>query len=179
MQSGFKSYKKDFEYSYAFGAFPTVELIKAKPDRVIKVLVSTSYREDGDFSLEDLCREKGIEVEYNDKLIRRIAPKENCYVVGVFNKYACTLDGDASHVALANPSNMGNLGTIIRTMLGFGVKNLAIIGGGADILDPKVVRASMGAIFRINFSYFDSIESYTEKYGSRDLYPFIDRKSVV
>lgn len=173
MQTGFKPYKKDFEYSYAFGAFPAIELVKARPEKVVKVLVSTAYREDGNMSLTALCRDNGVEVEYNDRLISRLSPKENCFVIGVFNKYTCTLDAEAPHVALVNPGNMGNLGTIIRTMLGFGIKNLAIIGGGADILDPKAVRASMGAVFRIKFAYFDSIGSYTEIIGKRDLYPFM------
>lgn len=173
MQTAFKSYKRDFDYSYSFGAFPTIELIKFQPEKVIKVLVSTAYREEGAESLTALCAQKGVEMEYNDRAINRVSPKENCFVVGVFQKYAGTLDGGKSHIALANPSNMGNLGTIIRTMLGFGIKDLAIIGGGADILDPKAVRASMGAIFHINFAYFDSIEDYRAKFGVHDLYPFM------
>lgn len=173
MQTGFKPYKKNFEYSYSFGAFPTIELIKARPENVLKVLVSSAYREEGSANLTALCRKMGVETEINDKLISRLCPKENCFVIGVFNKYSCEIDRKAPHVALDNPGNMGNLGTIIRTMLGFRVKNLAIIGGGADILDPKAVRASMGAIFRINFACFDSIESYAADFCGRDLYPFM------
>jgi RNA methyltransferase, TrmH family len=173
MQTVYKPYKKDFEFSYAFGAFPTIELIKSQPQKVVKVLVSSAYREEGAETLTALCNAEGVELEYNDHIVNRISPKENCFVIGVFNKYVCMLDGAKSHVALANPSNMGNLGTIIRTMLGFGVKDLAIIGGGADILDPKAVRASMGAIFHINFEYFDSIEDYKERFDGRDLYPFM------
>lgn len=173
MEIALKSYKKEFEYSYSFGAFPTVELIKARPESVIKVLVSSSYREEGGLNLNELCREKGIEVECNDRAFHRISPKENCFVIGVFHKYNCQIESHKPHVALVNPGNMGNLGTIIRTMLGFNVKNLAIIDGGADILDPKAVRASMGALFRINFEYFNDIESYTKKFLQRDIFTFM------
>lgn len=173
MEIALKSYKKEFEYSYSFGAFPTVELIKARPESVIKVLVSSSYREEGGLNLNELCREKGIEVECSDRAFHRISPKENCFVIGVFHKYNCQIEAHKPHVALVNPGNMGNLGTIIRTMLGFNVKNLAIIDGGADILDPKAVRASMGALFRINFEYFNDIESYTKKFSQRDIYTFM------
>lgn len=173
MELALKSYKKDFEYSYALGAFPTIELIKSRPETVVEVIVSSSYREDGEKNLLALCDEKGIEVKLNDRAISRLSPKENCYVIGVFRKYKCSLDTDKSHVALASPGNMGNLGTIIRTMTGFGVKNLAVIGGGADILDPKAVRASMGAIFRIKYEYYDDIENYKEKFNNRNIYTFM------
>ncbi len=173
MELSLKTYKKEFEYSYAFGAFPVIELIKARQEEVIKVLVSSSYREDGDVNLTTLCCENGIEIEYNDRLFNRLSPKENCYVIGVFKKYKNTLDLCKPHVALVNPGNMGNLGTIIRTMLGFGVKDLAIIDGGADILDPKAVRASMGAIFRINFEYFDNIEAYIKRFKNHEIFTFM------
>jgi rRNA methylases len=173
MQTAFKPYKKEFDYSYAFGAFPTVELVRARPRDVVRVLVSAAWREEGGLNLADLCRQNGVELEYNDRLVARLSPKENCFVIGVFRKYGCALDRAAPQIALDNPGNMGNLGTIIRTMLGFSVKDLAIIGGGADILDPKVVRASMGAIFRINFGCYDSIERYCADCGGRDLYPFM------
>lgn len=173
MELSLKTYKKEFEYSYAFGAFPAIELIKARPHEILKVLVSSAYREDGGANLLELCSEKGIEVEYNDRIFNRLSPKENCFVIGVFNKYKSAVEENKAHVALVNPSNMGNLGTIIRTMLGFGIKDLAIIGGGVDTLDPKAVRASMGAIFRINFEYFDDVEDYMKRCENRDIFTFM------
>jgi len=68
---------------------------------------------------------------------------------------------------------MGNVGTIIRTMLGFGLKNLAIVEPAVDVFDPKVVRSTMGAMFRINFKYFSKIEEYLEGYKERNIYPFM------
>mgnify|MGYP006945590856 FL=1 len=35
-----KPYKKDFDYSYTLGAFPTMELITARPDIVKRVYIS-------------------------------------------------------------------------------------------------------------------------------------------
>ena len=68
---------------------------------------------------------------------------------------------------------MGNMGTIIRTMLGFNYVNLAIIRPGVDVFDPRVIRASMGAIFNINFEYFDSFDEYIEKYPQHNIYPLM------
>lgn len=56
---------------------------------------------------------------------------------------------DGNHVVLVNPSNAGNLGTIIRSCIGFGVEDIAIILPAVDLFDPKTIRASMGAKAKI------------------------------
>jgi TrmH family RNA methyltransferase len=47
----------------------------------------------------------------------------------------------------------GNLGTIIRSADAFGPAAMLINKGCVDVYNPKVVRASAGAIFRIPFIY--------------------------
>ncbi len=46
-------------------------------------------------------------------------------------------------------SDPGNLGTILRTADWFGIPNLIVRRGSVDPWNPKVVRGSMGAIFRL------------------------------
>lgn len=166
-----KPYKKEADYSYTLGAFPTYELIFTKPDKVRKVLVHSGYTDME--QLKAICAEKHIPLETNDKLISKISDKENCYVAGVFNKYQCELDSDKSHIVLVNPSNMGNLGTILRTAVGFGIYNIAIILPAADIFNPKTVRASMGAMFKLNFHQYDSFEEYRSQYQKHDVFTFM------
>lgn len=48
-------------------------------------------------------------------------------------------------------SDPGNLGNIMRTALGAGANGIVLLPGCADIYNPKVVRASMGAVFRLPF----------------------------
>lgn len=170
----FKAYKKNYEYSYTFGMFPTVELIKTKPSSVIKVLVSSDFKADtASMDIFELCVNNKITVEINDKQFNRIGAKENCYVIGIFNKYECVINESRPHVVLVNPSNMGNMGTIIRTLTGFGVNDLAIISPGADIFDPKTIRASMGALFRINYKYYDNFNDYMKTFTNHKIYTFM------
>lgn len=169
-----KRYQKKFDYSYAFGAYVVIDLLERFPDRVFKVLLKEDTREsDGVDEVIRLCEERGIAVEYSDRLIEKIASKENTYVVGVFKKFDMDLESGSNHIVLNNPKNMGNIGTIIRTMLGFGYRDLAIIKPAADIWDPKVVRSTMGAIFSIRFEYFDSIQDYIKNHPKNNLYPFM------
>ncbi len=174
MEISLKTYKKSFEYSYTLGMFPTVELISTRPNDVIKVIVSSNFNSNSSsLNIFELCENNNIKTEINDKQINRIGAKENCYVIGVFKKYICNLNSDKSHIVLVNPSNMGNMGTIIRTLTGFGLKDLAIISPGVDIFDPKVIRASMGAVFRIKFKYFDNFFDYQSNFTNNKLYTFM------
>ncbi len=166
-----KSYKKAFDYSYTLGAFPTFELLEGKPDKVKRVYIHSSFTESD--HIKAVCREKNIPVFIEDKIFNKISDKENCFVIGVLDKYEEKLMADKSHLVLVNPSNMGNLGTILRTALGMGINDIAIISPGADVFNPKTIRASMGALFKLRVSYFESFEEYREKYKAHDIFTFM------
>lgn len=170
----YRTYKKELDYSYTLGIFLTIELLTYKPDKVLEIIIhSKGETSQGIKKIIELCKKNRINYSVNDKLIKQLSPKENCYAIGIFSKYDENLVREDNHIVLVNPSDSGNLGTIIRTSLGFGVKNLAIIKPAVDIFDPKTVRASMGALFNIAFSHFDSFSDYDKKYKNHDLYPFM------
>ena len=167
-----KSYKKECDYSYTLGIFLTIELLKVLPEKVYYVALSSkSEQSAGINKIKELCAQYKIACEVNDKQIDNLSPKENCFAIGFFKKYDCTLELN-NHIVLVNPADTGNLGNILRSMAGFEFNSLAIIKPGVDIFDPKTVRASMGAIFHINFEYFDTFENYSKIYP-RTYYPFM------
>ncbi len=174
MDTKLKSYKKESEYSYTFGAFPTIELLSHRPEVVRKVLINSKFDE-GIMreNIYNICKRNNIEILMDDKLFNKLSPKENCYVIGVFDKFSSCLEKDKPHIVLVNPNNQGNLGTIIRTIVGFGINNLAIIRPGVDIFDPKVLRSSMGAFFSLNFSYYESFTDYMKSYSNHKIYTFM------
>lgn len=51
----------------------------------------------------------------------------------------------------------GNMGTIIRMADWFGLQGVYASGDSVDIFNPKVVQATMGAIFRVDFHYTDLV----------------------
>lgn len=167
-----KRYKKDSSYSYTLGFYPTIELAKHKSDKLESVVMSSKAKQSR--GLEKLMDVLPANVKpiINDKIIQKLSPKENSYVIGIFTKFEAPLEKNKNHLVLVNPSNGGNLGTIIRTMLAFDVTNLAMIRPAADIFDPAVIRASMGSVFSINFDYFDSFDKY-QNVHSRNYYPFM------
>lgn len=57
----------------------------------------------------------------------------------------------------------GNIGTILRTVDSIGLKQIILSDKCADIYNPKVVRSTMGAIFRVNaIESNDLIETLNE-----------------
>ncbi|OGC45600.1 hypothetical protein A2V49_03855 [candidate division WWE3 bacterium RBG_19FT_COMBO_34_6] len=168
-------YKKKLDYSYTFGSFPVIEMLKKIPEKVITVLISEQYqRYEGIDLIKSLCKKNDINYDLSTHTIRKLSVKENTIAIGVFKKYQSKLMVNQDHLFLDNPSDMGNVGTIIRTMIGFGINNLAIIRPGVDIFDPKVIRTTMGAIFDLHFEFFNSFQEYKNLYpDNNNFYPFL------
>lgn len=166
-------YKKSLDYSYTLGVYPTLDLLKVRPDLVKTVILDPrTDANQGVKEIKALCAKHDIRFDYGNRIFKLLAIKDNTYVIGVFKKFETSIDRNANHVVLVNPSDTGNVGTIIRAMLGFGVKNLAIIKPAVDVFDPKVVRATMGSLFGIKYEYFESFEQYKEMYSENIIYPF-------
>ncbi|MDR2686909.1 MAG: TrmH family RNA methyltransferase [Oscillospiraceae bacterium] len=164
-------YKKDHPASYAPGAFATIELMRARPQLLRKVYIRPSFAEkDG---LAERCARLGIPALCGEEAFRRVRQKENEYVAGVFDKYADALDPGRGHVVLVSPMDMGNLGAVMRAAAGMNITDLAVVSEAADIFHPKTVRASMGALFRINCAAFESFEAYRAAFPAHACYPFM------
>ncbi len=59
---------------------------------------------------------------------------------------------------LENIQDPGNLGTIMRTAEGAGVTGVILSPDCADIYQPKVVRSTMGSLFRVPFYRTDDLQ---------------------
>ena len=58
---------------------------------------------------------------------------------------------------LENLQDPGNLGTIVRTAEGAGVTGIIMNRETVDIYNPKVIRSTMGAVFRMPFLYVEDL----------------------
>lgn len=56
-------------------------------------------------------------------------------------------------MVLENLQDPGNLGTIMRTAEGAGVTGVLLSEGCVDLYNPKVIRSTMGSIYRMPFYY--------------------------
>lgn len=60
-------------------------------------------------------------------------------------------------VVLDRLQDPGNLGTIVRTGEGAGISGIILSSDCADIYNPKVIRSTMGSIFRVPFAISENL----------------------
>ena len=167
-------YSKKLDYSYALGVFPALKLLHYRPEAVRRLLLhSEGERNEGVARLREACAALGVREEFADRVLRREAQKDNCFAALVFDKYQATLRPDRPHVVLCQISDSGNLGTALRTCLGFGLKDVAVIRPCVDVFAPHTLRASMGAFYAMNVRVYDRFEEYRAQYPDHALYPFM------
>lgn len=97
-----------------------------------------------------------------------------------------TLTG-ARYLALDGVQDPGNVGTIIRTADAAGLDGVLLSNQCADVFSPKVLRATMGSIFRMNLRTTDDLpgeltklreKGYSILSSQLDGTPFYERQGV-
>lgn len=90
-------------------------------------------------------------------------------------------------VALDGVQDPGNVGTIVRTADAAGFDGVLLSGQCADVFSPKVLRATMGSIFRMNIRVTEDLPGTLAELAGRgysvissqlDGEPFYSRKPV-
>ncbi len=75
----------------------------------------------------------------------------------------------------------GNLGTIIRICDWFGIENLICSNNSADLYNPKVIQATMGAFLRVNVFYENLVEfipEYTKITSQKCFGTFLEGENI-
>lgn len=70
---------------------------------------------------------------------------------------------EANLLLLEDVRDPGNMGTIIRTAEGAGITGVIISKESVDIFNPKVVRSTMGALYRMPFVYVEDFVGALEE----------------
>lgn len=72
-------------------------------------------------------------------------------------------------LALDGVQDPGNMGTIIRLADWFGITQIICSNECVDVYNPKVVQATMGAIYRMSVNYVD-LPAFLAKQNNREIY---------
>ena len=149
-----------------------VRVFSDVPDSdVINVFVSDSFKPDKELAkrLERL----GAETVRDDvfaKMSDTVNSQGLIAIVKMHEPDAYSLiKPDGTYVVLESIQDPGNLGTIIRSAEGAGVTAVIMSRDTADIYNPKVVRSTMGAIFRQPFFYTDDLSKTVDKLRNKGI----------
>ncbi len=76
------------------------------------------------------------------------------------------LSEDERAIALCSVRDPGNLGSVIRSAVAFGVDHIILSGDCADVYNPKTIRSSMSSVFRVKITRVKDFSSFIS--ASRD-----------
>ena len=75
-------------------------------------------------------------------------------------------------LVLENIQDPGNLGTMLRSGEGAGVTGVIMGKGCADIYNPKVIRSTMGSIFRMPYIYVESVPDMVKELQAKGIHTY-------
>ena len=133
-------------------------LVGEAPQELIEsVFISAEYQKNGGSIPE------GTEAEVvADDLFRSLSDTVNPQgILAVVRQPSTSLDevmGAQLYVLLDDIRDPGNLGTIVRTAEAAGA-GVIMNEGCVDIFNPKVIRSTMGTIFRVPFAICNMVEA--------------------
>ena len=91
-----------------------------------------------------------------------------------YNQEAAEAGKDSAPLLLVleNIQDPGNLGTMLRSGEGAGVTGVILSKGSADIYNPKVIRSTMGSIFRVPFIYVEDVPSLVKDLSKKGVHTY-------
>ena len=118
------------------------------------------------FSEFDQSKYNGVKIEEtNQRVFEYISETKTPQgIMALVNIESSKKIRDTVVFALDDIQDPGNLGTIIRTLDAFEYKDLIISQNTADPYNTKVVRSTMGGIFRLNISKVDDLKESLQEY---------------
>lgn len=147
------------------------------------ILTETAYHKTGRTLLQADLRDTKVIVISNE-LGNRIASTDNTQ--GVFaicripsGKKPAFREG-GRYVVLFGLQDPGNVGMVIRTADALGIDGI-ILSGSCDLYSPKVIRSTMGSVFRMSITVIndaDALFALLEENGVETSAAVIDRDAV-
>jgi len=113
------------------------------------LLVTEPFYEQGVALAGDRC------IRVSQKVMEKVSPQSSASgILGIFEiPEPPAIDTLSSGLVMAGISDPGNMGTLFRTAVAFGVHSVVVVGG-ADPYNPKVVQASAGTLGMVSLFEF-------------------------
>ena len=169
LQTKSKVRKKEKQYVIE-GIKMFEEVLNCESASLIKTFVAETYYktlQNENYSMYQRLQSLDFEV-VSDKVFKEISetmtPQGILAIVGQpeYRLEDLLHRDEINLIVLEDLRDPGNLGTIIRTAEGAGVTGIILSNASVDIFNPKVIRSTMGAIYRVPFVYVDEMDTTLE-----------------
>lgn len=154
---------RDIENCYIIEGIKLVKEAIAENAKIKQIVVCEDCIDDGEIDTDTLYEIAKFDVVYvTEKVFKTITDvKTPQGIIAVIEKNNINSKIDYSQdiiIALDGVQDPGNLGTILRTVDSANLKQIILSKDSADSYNSKVVRSTMGAIFRVNIIEEDSLK---------------------
>ena len=159
---------RDIENCYIIEGIKLVKEAIAENAKIKQIVVCEDCINDGEIDTDTLYEIAKFDVVYvTEKVFKTITDvKTPQGIIAVIEKNNINSKIDYSQdiiIALDGVQDPGNLGTILRTVDSANLKQIILSKESADSYNPKVVRSTMGAIFRVNIIEVDSLKDMLQE----------------
>ena len=145
-----------------------------KPEEILEVFVSESFENENKSLLKDIFPEYET---VSDRVFDSISDTKTPQgVLAVAKRKEYTLENilknaqePFSLLILDGLQDPGNLGTLVRAGEGAGISGIIMSENTVDIYNPKVIRSTMGSIFRVPFIYVKDLKEVIDKLNSKGI----------
>ena len=142
----------------------SIFVCESKKDKIIDklsgLLVSDSYKNLPVYVLADNVFEKISTEKAPQGVISAIKSLDFFYNIDIIYNEEFFLDENEKALALYSVRDPGNLGSVIRSAVAFGVDHIVLTADCADIYNPKTVRSAMGSLYRTKVTIVNDFESF-------------------
>ena len=151
---------------------------EAPRDWISKVYVTGSLMEDASLMTQVMALPEEKREIVADNVFRQMCDTKTPQgILTVLKKPVWTVEdilkGDAPLVmVLEDLQDPGNAGTILRPGEGAGVSGVFLTKTCVDITNPKVIRSTMGSIYRMPFLYVEDVVSLEKKLKEKGIRSF-------
>ena len=145
-----------------------------KKDEILDVFASESFEAENVKILSEIYPEYET---VSDRIFESVSDTKTPQgVMAVVKRKEYTLEKilekrDTSHSLLILDSlqDPGNLGTLVRAGEGAGITGIIMNETTVDIYNPKVIRSTMGSVFRVPFIYVKDLKEVIQKLYSKNI----------
>lgn len=142
---------RDETNSFIIEGIKIIEEAMEEKAEIKKIVVCNEFNEN--FSSDLLYKIAKYDVIYVPKnifkLLTDVTNPQGILAVVEKNKISSIDFSQDFYLILDNIQDPGNMGTILRTADSINLNQIIVANGSSDCYNPKVVRSTMGAIFRV------------------------------
>lgn len=141
--------------------------------KMVDEALSSGFGIESIYSTSERDGAERVTTKEMDRMSHLKTPSDTLALVRIPARKALANAGERLTLMLDNVQDPGNMGTIIRLADWFGIRDVVCSPTTADCYAPKVVQATMGAIFRVRIHYtlleavlHDAVQAGVPVYGT-------------